>query len=341
MGRWLLWGCLFLWSAARLSAAEIPFRVMSYNVENLFDTVDDPARADEEFLPAGTYHWTPKRYQHKLRQLAKVILAAGEWDTPAIVGLCEVENDTVVQHLIHRTPLRSQRYRYCLADCSDPRGINVALLYQPDKFKYLSHRSISVRFTRTAHKATRQILHVSGQIASGDTLDLFVCHFPSRSGGQKETEQDRLDAANTVRNCADSLERVRCHPLVLVMGDFNDTPVDRSLADCLTATSLRLLLDLSDHATQGTHKYQGSWNQLDHLVANRAVAEGKASLRYVAGSASVFSPSFLLTTDRTGMGKRPFRTYLGRRYEGGFSDHLPVLADFRVEVDEPASTKMT
>ena len=315
-----------------VSAIQIPFRVMSYNVENLFDTVDDPERADEDFLPEGTYHWHPKRYYHKLRQVAKVILAAGEWDTPALVGLCEVENDTVLHHLTTRTPLRSQQYRYCRADRSDRRGINVALLYQPDKFRYLSHQSWEVRFSRAKHKQTRQILQVSGLIASGDTLDVFVCHFPSRSGGEKETEPDRLDAAWTVRQLADSLQSVRQHPLLLVMGDFNDTPADRSIAQVLTSHTLQPLLDVTKaHSINGTHKYQGTWSQLDHLFVHPSMLDKSASMQLVEASPRLFAPAFLLKKETNGSGMRPFRTYMGYRYEGGFSDHLPILADFVID----------
>ena len=114
--------------------AQSGFRVMSYNVENLFDTEDNPDKNDNDFLPSGNHHWTRGRYYHKLQQLAKVISAAGEWDTPALIALCEVENDSVLTHLLNRTPLKLQQYRYCMTHGSDIRGINSALLYQRDRF---------------------------------------------------------------------------------------------------------------------------------------------------------------------------------------------------------------
>ena len=130
------------------SQGQTDFRVMSYNVENLFDTKDDPLTADNDFLPSGNRHWTPGRLYHKLQQLAKVITAAGEWSTPALVGLCEVENDSVLVRLLNTTPLRRQHYRYCMTHGQDTRGINVALLYQRDKFLYRGHAEHPVRFTR-------------------------------------------------------------------------------------------------------------------------------------------------------------------------------------------------
>ena len=123
--------------------AQATFKVMTYNVENFFDTRDNPTKNDDEFLPSGNRYWTQSRYYHKLQQIAKVISAAGEWSTPALIALCEVENDSVLSHLTRRTPLRWQDYRYIITQSPDPRGINVALLYQRDQFFYLRHDSNS------------------------------------------------------------------------------------------------------------------------------------------------------------------------------------------------------
>ena len=141
--------------------AQATFKVMTYNVENFFDTRDNPTKNDDEFLPSGNRYWTQSRYYHKLQQIAKVISAAGEWSTPALIALCEVENDSVLSHLTRRTPLRWQDYRYIITQSPDPRGINVALLYQRDQFFYLRHESIPIRFSGNKHKLTRDILHLS------------------------------------------------------------------------------------------------------------------------------------------------------------------------------------
>ncbi|MDR3195051.1 MAG: endonuclease [Tannerella sp.] len=310
-----------------------PFRVMFYNVENLFDTEDDPDTHDEEFLPDGLRRWTLSRYYTHLRQTARVISAAGEWDTPALVGLCEVENDSVVTHLLNRTPLRAQHYRYCMTRGNDSRGINNVLLYQPDKFRYLGHECGRIGFGRRG-KRSRDILHVWGKIITGDTLDVFVCHFPSRSGGEKETEQDRMDAARHVRRMCDSLYRLRQTPNLLLMGDFNDTPANRSIRT-LTAsahpeqTLLNLFADEAVLKAKGSHKYQGEWSQLDQMMIS------KAWKRFLEeGSPRVFNAPFLLTEDKTKRGQRPKRLYYGIGYEGGFSDHLPVVADFLLPLPE-------
>ena len=305
------------------------FRVMFYNVENLFDTEDNPDKDDDEFLPRGARRWTPRRYNAHLQQTAKVINAVGEWDTPALVGLCEVENDSVMTHLLFRTPLRMQNYRYCMTQGSDVRGINVALLYQRDKFRYLGHQSNRIHFT-TTNRPSRDILHVWGEILSGDTLDVFVCHFPSRSGGEKETEPARLEAAKYLRQLCDSLYDIRANPCLLVMGDFNDEPADKSIQFILNSSdSKRELLNLfADKKTlnfEGTYKYQGQWSLIDHMMVSESLATYLKK-----GSPRIFDASFLFTNDRTWRGKRPLRVYYGFRYEGGYSDHLPIVADFTI-----------
>jgi predicted extracellular nuclease len=308
------------------------FRVMFYNVENLFDTEDDPRTNDNEFLPESKRHWTPYRYYAHLRQTAQVINAAGEWGTPALVGLCEVENDSVLIHLLNRTPLREQRYRYCKTEGNDTRGINNALLYQRDKFKYIGHRSERIAFTRRTQRS-RDILHVWGEVITGDTLDVFVCHFPSRSGGQKESEQGRLDAAKFLRKKCDSLYLVRRKTNILVMGDFNDMPQDKSIKIITeTANPNRKLINLfaDPHSLnfQGSYKYQGEWGQLDQMMVS---LHWKSFLK--EGSARIFNAPFMLIEEKGKQhGKRPQRIYMGFKYEGGYSDHLPVMADFLLEI---------
>lgn len=309
------------------------FQVMFYNVENLFDTEDDPETNDNEFLPSGVRRWTPRRYHEHLRQTARVITAVGEWDTPALVGMCEVENDSTLIHLLHRTPLREQYYRYCITKGSDPRGINNALLYRRDRFRLLGQRSVRIRFSRKG-KRSRDILYVWGQVVTGDTLDVFVCHFPSRSAGQKETEPDRIDAARCVRRMCDSLYRVRRRANIIVMGDFNDTPSDRSIGVMTDASSPQhelnnLFADKKALNFEGSHKYRGRWSQLDQMLVS---AEWMKYLK--DDGARIFAPSFLLTQGSRERDKRPRRVYRGFKYEGGFSDHLPVVAEFLLPLSD-------
>lgn len=331
--------CFLLLFGSHASAQSV-FRVMSYNVENFFDTADNPECDDDEFLPDGNRRWNMRRYRHKIQQTARVITAAGEWDMPSLVALCEVENDTVVTHLLRHTPLKHLPYRYSITHGADRRGINSALLYRRDRFAYISSAEHSISFTQNRHKRTRNILHVSGRVVTGDTLDVFVCHFPSRYGGEKDSETYRMDACRVLRLLCDSLFAVRRTPQIIIMGDFNDTAENRSIAEVLGAGKIdgtvnahrlyNLFAADNNRNPKGSHKYMGEWHQLDHIIVSGSLLSHSASMRFVRGSNRVFAPPFILTRDKTHGEERPFRTYLGFKYEGGFSDHLPLLSDFLI-----------
>jgi len=310
-------------------SAQENFRVMNYNVENLFDTRKSVDWNDSEFQPDGARRWTNGRYYRKLQNIAKVISAAGEWDTPSIIGLCEVEGDSAVSDLLNRTPLRSMQYRYCTATTNDRRGITNALLYQRDKFRYIAHQSYPIAF-RNKDKKSRDILHVYGQNTRLDTLDVFVCHFPSRYMGERETEQDRLDAAAYLRQLCDSLHHTRTLCQIIIMGDFNDTPSNISLSEILKAQPISQVIEQKGlqlfnlfHNAKGSHKHHGKWLQIDHIIISETL------IPYLQQqSVQTFAPEFLLINDKTWQGKRPKRTFYGFKHEGGYSDHLPLLSTF-------------
>ena len=317
------------------------FRVMFYNTENFFDTLDDPKKSDNDYLPEGTMHWTPGRYQNKLNNIAKVITSVGEWDTPALVGMCEVENEKVVGDLTQYSPLRKMNYRYIITNSPDVRGINVALLYQREKFKLLDHKEYVIHFPYNSHKRTRNILHATGQVSSRDTLDVFVCHFPSRRGGEDESEPDRLFVASVLKAKVDSVMRIRKNACILIMGDFNDEPSNRSISQTLHAQPVSnnivrqdlydLFASFEKQKNAGSFKYQRQWNMLDQIIVSGNLITGSRSIKVLPHTANIFSRDFMLIDDKTYGGKRPKKTYHGRKHEGGFSDHLPVLVDFAIQ----------
>ena len=318
------------------------FRVMFYNTENLFDTFDDPKKNDNDFLPEGVMHWTAGRYHNKLINIAKVVTSAGEWETPALVGLCEVENEKVIKDLTQYSPLRKMNYRYVITNSPDSRGINVALLYQREKFKYLDHQSYTICFPYNARKYTRDILHVTGQISTRDTLDVFICHFPSRRGGENESEPDRLYVASVLKAKCDSLAQIRTNACILIMGDLNDEPSNRSISVVLQAQPVsnsiirknlyNLFSPFEKRKNTGSYKYQGQWNMLDQIIVSGNLITGERSIRALPHTASIFFRDFMLTEDKSYGGKRPKKTYNGRRHEGGYSDHFPVLVDFVIDM---------
>ncbi len=320
--------------------AQSKFRVMFYNVENLFDTFDDPEKEDSDFLPEGSRRWTQGRYRNKLNNIARVISSAGEWDTPVLVGMCEVENDTVVRDLIQYSPLKKMKYRYVMTRSADARGIDVALLYQRDRYKYIGHHCYRVHFPKNPQKKTRDILHVSGQVISGDTLDVFVCHFPSRRSGELESEPDRVQVASIVRAKVDSLMKIRGKANILIMGDFNDEPSNKSIAVTLGAlpssgkilkTNLyNLFHAFEKRKNEGSYKYGRQWNMLDQVIVSGNLMDRKQHFHVLPETATIFRPEFLTTEDTTNGGIRPKKTFHGMKHEGGFSDHFPVLVDFSV-----------
>ncbi len=316
------------------------FRVMFYNVENLFDTKDDSLKNDNDFLPDGFMHWTPWKYWEKLRNITRVITAVGGMQSPALIGLCEVENDSVIFDLTRRSPLRAQEYAYLISNSPDDRGIDVALLYQRHQFRLLESREYEIRFSERNQRPTRNILHAVGNLINGDTLDVFVCHFPSRSDGQRETEPLRVTAAALLREKTDSLFRTREDAHILIMGDFNDHPDNKSLLQTLQAkrvtakTDKKGLYNLFHHRMKerdfGSYKYQGRWEVLDQFMVSGNLLMQSNSISVDDNNAHIFKADFLLEEDTRYYGKKPFRTNLGPRYLGGFSDHLPIYMDLSI-----------
>ena len=320
--------------------AQNDYRVMFYNVENLFDTKDDSLKNDEDFLPDGFTRWTPWKYWEKLRDITRVITAVGGMQSPALVGLCEVENDSVLFDLTRRSPLRAQEYEYIVTRSPDERGIDVALLYQRHQFKLLEHDEYEIRFDRPASRPTRNILHAVGELINSDTIDVFVCHFPSRSNGQKETEPARVAAATLLREKTDSILALRMRPHCIIMGDFNDQPDNKSLLHTLKAGRVRppfhadklynLFFDHLKARDRGTYKYQGKWNVLDQFMVNGSMLMEENGMYIKDFEAHIFDGEFLLENDDKYYGKKPYRTNLGPRYHGGFSDHLPIYVDLMI-----------
>lgn len=334
MKKAILFLCLCCLAGA--AGAQEPFRAMFYNVENLFDCRHDTLKNDYEFLPDAPKGWTPARYRDKIAKIAKVILATGEEHAPDVVGLCEVENEHCLKDLTKHSPLRQAGYRYVMTDSPDERGIDVALLYRRGSFKLLGTRRIPVPYKEAGRRPTRDILHVTGQVLSGDTLDVFVCHMPSRAGGEEKSEPYRLFTARILRGAADSVMLLRRHPNLLIMGDFNDYPTNRSIAGVLGAKApkgevqARRLYNLMDGRKDGTYRYRGEWGVLDQLIVSGFLLQGRHGMRTAYGKAQIARHPFLLEEDKRYGGYIPSRTYRGKNYHGGYSDHLPVYVDFEV-----------
>ncbi len=313
-------------------------RIMTYNVENLFDTKNDTTINDNDFLPEGDRHWTYTRYRNKINNISRVIASIGEWNPPMIVGLCEVENDYVLKTLVQYGPLKEIGYKYLHYESPDSRGIDVALLYRPDMFTPLISEPIEVNIGE--HRSTRDILYTCGTISTGEQIHFLQVHLPSRRGGEHETEGRRIAVAKVLREKVDSLFALDSKAAIVIMGDFNDYPDDRSVAevlyarkyvagDALESTGLYNLAWAPHDKGEGTYCIKGSWGMLDQIIVSGSLLGHGMSFEVdMRHGARVYSAEWMMKYDERVLDSIPRRTYNGWKYEGGYSDHLPLYIDF-------------
>lgn len=293
--------------------------VVCYNVENLFDTEDDPAVNDEDFLPNGALAWTADRYDHKLQHLSEAI----SWSTdgpPALLGLVEVENRKVVADLAGTGRLKDAGYMVVHHDSPDERGIDVALLVHPDFATVIHDEALTVEIP---NDRTRDVLYVEVAMAEDQRLHVFVNHWPSRRDGEVSVPK-RMAAAAVVRAKVDRILATDPEARILIMGDFNDTPLDASIreglgAACDRATKARLfdLMCIDQPHGHGSYNYQGKWDYLDQMIVSAAF------MPMVASAKAYWDDRLLFKHPR--YGRSPNKTYAGRDFKGGYSDHLPIV----------------
>ncbi len=312
--------------------------VMSYNVENLFDTIDNPHKVDNEFLPNGKKQWNTVRYQEKLEHLAQVISSVDEKKLPEIVGLIEVESKMALEDLTKEKALKKAGYQIIHHESPDFRGIDVALLYNPKKIEVLSENFYKVLIEGDNRFKTREILYAKLIFKkTKDTLHVFVNHWPSRRGGQAKSEHKRFAAAQVLRNITDSIFATDVHPRMIIMGDFNDEPLDKSLVDILEAKPVDLaqngyLFNLSligQTQNIGTYYYWKTkqWNMLDQMIVSGEMIKATKGLKMLNNETGILRKDFMLYTNNEGV-KTPAKSYGGKKYYGGYSDHLPVYFYF-------------
>jgi predicted extracellular nuclease len=302
------------------------FRAVFYNLENLFDTLDAAGVQDEEFLPNAEKSWDSRKYRIKVANMAKAIRSIGGWQAPELVGVVEVENRKVLLDLIDHPALKSAYYEIVHYDSDDPRGIDAALLYNPELFKVIYAKPIKMRLENVR---TRNILYVKLIAAKKDTLHVFVNHWPSRRGGKEQSEAKRVKAADILRGVIDSILENNPAANILAMGDFNDAPTDKSLIVLAGEGNNKALNNLMATLpkTQGSHKYSGNWDYLDQLLVSQALIANNAGLVLKHQKAFVFNVDFLVENDDRYGDFVPFRTWKGPVFIAGFSDHLPVFVD--------------
>lgn len=312
------------------------FRIVTYNVENLFDLKDNPNTADEDFLPWGMNKWNSERYQTKLKQIYKVLSNISSWEYPAVVALTEIENREVLEDLLSATPLRESDYNIIHEESPDPRGIDVAFMYRQSFFRPIKHEVLRINFPNDPNSRTRDVLYVEGMVHQGDTLHFYICHFPSRRGGEAISEPKRIFVASVVRNHIDSILNLKPAAQIIVTGDFNDEPANRSMQETLRAKESPELMRTGDLYNMmfpmykkgyGTYKFQASWNMLDQFAISASLLDSTSTVFTRPSAVAIYQPEWLEMKDDLNPGTKPFRTYSGPSYLGGYSDHFPIYMD--------------
>ncbi|MCK0130344.1 endonuclease [Flavobacteriaceae bacterium F08102] len=307
---------------ALLSSKEL-YTAAFYNLENLFDVRDDADTLDEDFSPKGKKKWTKKRYYAKINRLTSVMVQIGVEKVgyvPAFIGIGEVENEAVVKDLINSKHLRPYNFGYIHTNSSDERGIEVAFLYRKSIFELLDSNAHPL-FLKDGHGRrdfTRDVLHVQGKLA-GNTIHVLVNHWPSRRTGSGFTDEKRVAAADLVRSIIENIKRDNSEAQIIVMGDFNDEPYSNSIQR-LKHDDLFNPYEIIKNRGQGTSTHARQWFLFDQIIMSQNF-QADFPIRFV--EAAIFNKNFL--TEYKGKRKgNPFRTYLGRKHQGGYSDHFPV-----------------
>ena len=303
-----------------------------YNVENLFDTEKDPIIDDSEFLPEGTNQWTLERYNQKLKNLSVVIAEIGkEQGGVVVLGVSEIENERVLNDLVAQDALKSMNYKVAHHDSPDYRGVDVAFIYQGDRFEFISQKPHTLVVPDNPRFKTRDQLLLIGVLDKTDTLHLIVNHWPSKRGGEARSMPLRMAAAQLTRSIVDSLLNINPYAKIVIMGDLNDTPDAKSIMNGLNAKGKKDDVKQNDIFNPmwkmyrdgiGSYAYRDSWELIDQIMVSYAFLHAKPN-SYKFVSAHVFTPNFLKTKTGSFQGY-PFRTYAGGSYSGGYSDHFPV-----------------
>jgi len=309
------------------------FTIVSYNVENLFDTINDPNKEDDEFTPTSEKNWNSEKYYHKLDNIARVISSVNKNELPEIVGLVEIENQTVLEDLVSQKFLAPGNYGIVHEESPDARGIDVALLYRKSDFKYIEHQIIRVDFDFEPATKTRDILYVKGSLNDNEILHVFVNHWSSRRDGAEASEPKRVRAAELLRGKVDEILAKDSKAKIVIIGDFNDEPTNKSIHEVLNATNnqfsknkkeLYNLLYDKHLFGYGTYNYKGDWNMIDNIIVSQALLNNDGKYCVSTDGGQIFEERWMMYDNAKTGQMTPNRTYGGPYYHGGFSDHLPV-----------------
>ncbi len=320
--------------------AQKPYKVVFYNFENLFDTINDPDIFDEEFTPEGPKKWNSIKYGKKIANLERVLfdIAAEDKDFPVVIGVSEIENRNVMEDVIAQAKLAHADYRVVHFDSPDARGVDVGFYYRPDLFKLEGSAPIPFHMPELPHFRTRDFVTMWGTI-DNEPFFFLVSHWPSRLGGKEASDPKRMAAARQIRNIVDSVQRADPATKVVVMGDLNDDATDNSIVEGLSAKGKPKEVRPGDmfnpfiallKAGYGTLAYRDAWNLFDNIIVSENLVDAPAgTLRILPVGKSkfyggIFRRPYMIQKDGQYKGY-PLRTFVGNDFQGGFSDHFPVF----------------
>jgi len=299
-----------------------------YNVENLFDIYNDPHTADNEFTPNGDLSWDKTRYTDKLSKIADVIADLNPSNAPAVLGFAEVENYDVLKDLIHTGALNKQPYQIIHKDNHDKRGIDVAAIYREDLFNLKNSYFYPVTLPGEGEPTTRDILHLEGEFGNHELVHIFYTHWPSRRKGTKETAHKRIAVAKTLRTHIDAVLGQDPKANIFILGDFNDEPSDKSLSQYLVKSDFYNLSQKFENTVNGTVNHQGDWLVFDQIIISKHLLNDK-QFNISKNDIHIHQNSDVTFTHRDG-NQTPSRTYGGRKYYGGYSDHYAVYLNLKL-----------
>lgn len=326
------------WVIKPKPSAERPdCRIIFWNLENYFDTRDDPSTADDVFTPFGEMHWSRKKFNAKRNAIAKYILLLSGDNMPVAVGFAEVENRYVIEQLLRETPLSAMGYGVIHRDSPDRRGIDVAMIYIRDRYTPVATTFIEVKADSLLR--TRLILYSKGVLDGLDTLHLFINHWPSKFGGESSTQGYRRAAAEALGRVTDSIFFKNRAANIVVTGDFNEEPEASAAAtihylENLASTASMKYFSKEKHTLSipvrknkilGSIKYLGEWELIDHFLVSPNLLNINEPIYCPEGAMEILAHPYLLEDDRKFTGRKPRRTFVGPRYNGGVSDHLPIM----------------
>ncbi len=323
--------------AKTTAISEKSISIAFYNVENLFDTIDSPNTEDSEFLPGSKLDWNTKKVNQKIENISKVLFSIDK-NPPAIIGLCEVENRAILNDLIQQSELKNYDYKVIHKESPDFRGIDVALLYKEGSYTPLQNEWIKIQFPFDTAYTTRDILYSKGLLSNNDSIHIFVNHWTSRWGGQEVTEAKRIFIAELLKEKTDNILSRDPYANILIMGDLNDNPTDKSLIEGLDCASISDNINPKQMYNLSLSKFQNgegtlfykSWDLFDQMVVSGNLIQTNSSTKIKGNTHHILRKEWMIFTDNKG-NQRPNRTASSGRYYGGYSDHLPIWLELELK----------